>query len=54
MREKLDSIAAFVRTGIGLLTEKGLPRYRALAIRALKILLLAICGYQRDRCSMKA
>lgn len=54
MKEKLDSIAAFVRTGIWLLPEKGLPRSKALAIRALKILLLAIRGYQRDRCAIKA
>lgn len=54
MREKLDSALAFLNTGIWLLPEKGLSRSRAFSIRALKILLLAIRGYQRDQCAMKA
>jgi membrane protein len=54
MRERLDPIAAFVRPGIWLLPEKDLPRSRRLAVRALKILLLAIRGYRLDRCSIKA
>ena len=54
MREKLDSALAFLNTGIWLLPEKGLSRSKAVSIRALKILLLAIRGYQRDQCAMKA
>lgn len=54
MREKLDPALAFLKTGIWLLPEKGLSRSRALSVRALKILLLAIRGYQRDQCAMKA
>jgi len=54
MREKPDSIAAFVRTGIWFLPEEGLSRSKAFVIRSLKILLLAIRGYQRDRCAIKA
>ncbi|MGE5285479.1 MAG: YihY/virulence factor BrkB family protein [Actinomycetota bacterium] len=54
MREKLDSALAFLTTGIWLLPEKGLSRSRALSIRALKVLLLAIRGYRRDQCAMKA
>jgi membrane protein len=54
MREKLDSALAFLKTGIWLLPEKGLSRSRALSVRALKILLLAIRGYHRDQCAMKA
>jgi len=54
MREKLDSILAFLKNGIWFLPETGLPRSRAFFIRALKILLLAIRGYRRDQCAMKA
>lgn len=54
MREKLDPALDFLKTGIWLLPEKGLSRSRALSVRALKILLLAIRGYQRDQCAMKA
>jgi membrane protein len=54
MREKLDSILAFLNTGIWFLPEKGLSRSKAFFIRALKILLLAIRGYRRDQCAMKA
>ena len=54
MREKLDPALAFLKTGIWLLPEKGLSRPRALSVRALKILLMAIRGYQRDQCAMKA
>ena len=54
MREKLDSALAFLNTGIWLLPEKGLSRSKAFSIKALKILLLAIRGYQRDQCAMKA
>lgn len=54
MREKLGSVLAFLTTGIWLLPEKGLSRSKAFSIRALKILLLAIRGYQRDQCATKA
>ena len=54
MREKLDSALAFLNTGIWLIPEKGLSRSKAFSIRALKILLLAIRGYRRDQCAMKA
>jgi membrane protein len=54
MREKLDSILAFLDTGIWFLPEKGLSRPKAFCIRALKILLLAVRGYRRDRCPIKA
>lgn len=54
MRERLDSILAFLNTGIWFLPEKGLSRSRAFSVRALKILVLAIRGYQRDKCAMKA
>jgi membrane protein len=54
MREKLDSVLAFLTTGIWLLPEKDLPRSKAFSIRALKILLLAIRGFQRDQCTTKA
>ncbi|HZW36362.1 MAG TPA: YihY/virulence factor BrkB family protein, partial [Candidatus Deferrimicrobiaceae bacterium] len=54
MREKLDSLLAFLNTGIWLLPEKGLSRPRAFFIRALKILLLAARGYRQDRCAIKA
>lgn len=54
MREKLDPALDFLKTGIWLLPEKGLSRSRALSVRALKILLLATRGYQRDQCAMKA
>jgi len=54
MREKLGPILAFLETGIWFLPEKGLSRSRAFSVRAMKILLLAIRGYRRDRCAMKA
>jgi len=54
MREKLDPILAFLATGIWFFPDKGLSRSRAFFIRALKILLLAIRGYRRDQCTMKA
>ncbi|MBE0569218.1 MAG: YihY family inner membrane protein [Deltaproteobacteria bacterium] len=54
MREKLGPILAFLDTGIWFLPEKGLSRSRAFSVRAMKILLLAIRGYRRDRCAMKA
>ena len=54
MRERLDSILAFLDTGIWLLPEKDLSRSRSFCIRGLKILLLAIRGYRRDRCAMTA
>jgi membrane protein len=54
MREKLASILAFLDTGIWFLPEQGLSRPKALFIRSLKILLLAIRGYRRDQCAMKA
>ncbi len=54
MREKLNSSLAFLNTGIWSLPEKGLSRSKAFFIRALKILLLAIRGYQRDQCVMRA
>ena len=54
MREKLDPILAFLATGIWFHPEKGLSRSKAFFIRALKILLLAIRGYRRDQCAMKA
>lgn len=54
MREKLDSALAFLNTGIWLIPEKGLSRSKAFSIRALKVLLLAIRGYRRDQCAMKA
>ena len=54
MREKLDSLLEFLNTGIWLLPEKGLPRSKAFFVRALKILLLAVRGYQRDKCATKA
>jgi membrane protein len=54
MREKLDSILAFLKTGIWFLPEKDLSRPKAFFVRGLKILLLAIRGYQRDQCATKA
>jgi len=54
MREKLDSILAFLATGIWFLPEEGLSRPKAFSIRAMKILLLAIRGYGRDKCAMRA
>ncbi|HSD12277.1 MAG TPA: YihY/virulence factor BrkB family protein, partial [Patescibacteria group bacterium] len=54
MREKLDSIIAFLDTGIWFLPKKGLSRSKAYCIRALKILLLAVRGYRQDRCAIKA
>ncbi|NJD62935.1 MAG: YihY/virulence factor BrkB family protein [Deltaproteobacteria bacterium] len=54
MREKLDSIIAFLDTGIWFLPEKGLSRSKAVFLRALKILLLAVRGYRKDRCAIKA
>ena len=54
MKEKLDFILAFLDTGIWFLPERGLSRSKAFFIRALKILLLAIRGYRRDQCTMKA
>lgn len=54
MKEKLDSILAFLNSGIWFLPEKDLSRTKAFFLRALKILLLAIRGYRRDRCSLKA
>ena len=54
MREKLDPVLAFLNTGIWLLPEKGLSRPKSFLVKALKILLLAIRGYRRDQCAMKA
>jgi membrane protein len=54
MREKLDSILAFLDTGIWFLPETGLSRSKAVFLRALKILLLAVRGYRQDRCAIKA
>jgi len=54
MRGKPASILAFLDTGIWFLPEKDLSRPKAFSIRALKILLLAIRGYRRDQCGVKA
>lgn len=54
MRERLESIVAFLDTGLWFLRESDLPRSRAFFVRALKILVLAVRGYRRDRCAIRA
>ncbi|MDO8941824.1 MAG: YihY/virulence factor BrkB family protein, partial [Desulfobacterales bacterium] len=54
MREKADSILAFLKTGIWFLPETGLSRPKALLVRALKVLLIAVRGFDRDQCSVRA
>ena len=54
MSGRLDAILAFLKTGIWVLPEKDLPPHKAVFIRTLKVLLLALRGFQEDRCAMKA
>ncbi|MEW6718929.1 MAG: YihY/virulence factor BrkB family protein [Thermodesulfobacteriota bacterium] len=54
MKERLDSIVAFLKTGIWLLPETGLSRPRACFVRALKVLLLSARGFMRDQCTVRA
>ncbi len=54
MSERLDAMTAFLKTGIWVLPEKDLPRHKAIPLRALKVLLLAFRGFQRNQCAVKA
>ncbi|MGE5189939.1 MAG: YihY/virulence factor BrkB family protein [Gemmatimonadota bacterium] len=54
MRENLAALIAFLDRGIWVLQEKNLSRSRAFFVRALKIAVLAVRGYRRDRCATKA
>jgi membrane protein len=54
MKETLDSILAFLKTGIWFLPETGLSRPKALLLRASKVLLLAARGFDRDQCAVRA
>jgi membrane protein len=54
MKEKLDSILAFLKTGIWYFPETGLSRPKAFLLRCLKVLLLAVRGFDRDNCAVRA
>jgi membrane protein len=54
MSERLDALIAFLKTGIWVLPEKDLSRPKAIFVRTLKVLLLALRGFQRDQCAVKA
>ncbi|MGE5248503.1 MAG: YihY/virulence factor BrkB family protein [Verrucomicrobiota bacterium] len=53
-RKLPQDLVAFLKTDLWLLSEKELPRHKAIFVRMLKILLLAWRGFQRNRCSEKA
>ena len=54
MKETLDSILAFLKTGIWYLPETGLSRPKASLLKCLKVLLLAVRGFDRDNCAVRA
>lgn len=54
MGERLGALLAFLKTGIWVVREKELPRRKAVLIRALKVLLLAFRGFQRNQCAVRA
>jgi YihY family inner membrane protein len=54
MGERLDALLSFLKTGIWVVREKELPRYKAAGIRSLKVLLLAFRGFQRNQCAVRA
>jgi membrane protein len=54
MSGRLDGILAFLKTGIWVLPEKDLPPHKAVFLRTLKVLLLALRAFQRDQCAVKA
>lgn len=54
MRERLASVLAFLNTGIWLLREQDLSPAKSFLVRTLKILMLALRGYQRDKCAIRA
>ncbi len=47
-------ILDFLKHDIWLLTERGLPAFKALSIKTLKIVLLAYQGFGRDLCPLRA
>ncbi len=54
MKEKARSVIDFLKTGVWLLPETGLSRPKALLLRALKVFLLALRGFERDQCAVRA
>lgn len=54
MQEKAGQIFDFFRTGIWMMPEKGLPRHKALAVRALKVCILSVRGFREEQCPVKA
>jgi membrane protein len=54
MGDRLDALVAFLKTGIWVLPEQDLSRRKAFLVRTLKILLLALRGFRRDQCTVKA
>jgi len=54
MKETLDSILAFLKTGIWFVPETGLSRPKAFLLKGLKVLLLAVRGFDRDQCAVRA
>jgi membrane protein len=54
MKEKPGSILDFLKTGIWFVPEAGLPRPKAYLLKAAKVLLLAVRGFDRDQCAVRA
>jgi hypothetical protein len=54
MMKTVSGLLGFLRTGIWVLPTKDLSRPKALFVRALKILLLAIRGFRENQCGGKA
>lgn len=54
MMETYGRIRDFLTVGIWILPVQGLSRTRAFVVRTLKILILAIRGFDEDQCSVKA
>jgi membrane protein len=54
MMKTVSGLLGFLRTGIWVLPTKDLSRPKALFVRALKILLLAIRGFRENQCGVKA
>ena len=54
MRERLEALHAYLKTGIWVLPEDSLSRPKALFVRTAKVLLLALRGFRENRCTVKA
>lgn len=54
MPGRTERVLDFLKTGIWLLPEAGLSRPRAFLLKSLKVLLLAVRGFDRDQCAVRA